>query len=90
MSITTFGVAVAVNARIGILGNISRKLIEAEHERLNEARKAFTKPFESLMAKLKKKNKVMDLTRALFEYLVDLNVPNKLEEHFSEKPGKGD
>lgn len=51
---------------------------------LNEVRRSFIAPFVTLKSKIKSKNRVYDLTRVLFEFLVEMNVPTKLESWIEE------
>lgn len=66
----------------GIRGNRWFKEFEYGNnlDELNNIRIAFIKPFIKLKENIKTKNKVADLTKYLFEYLLELNIPLKLKE----------
>ena len=46
---------------------------------INEIRQKFIEPFIHLKEKIKKKNTVRDLTQYLFEYLMELNLEDKID-----------
>ena len=49
-------------------------------DRINEGRKKFVEPFVRLKGKIKTNNKVLDLTRNIFEFITDLRVEEKLSK----------
>src|SRR5699024_6149569 len=46
---------------------------------INEIREKFVTPFLNLKQKIKKRNTVKDITRYLFEYLLELNLEEKID-----------
>ena len=48
-------------------------------EKVNETRKIIIDPIIKLQDKLKGKNKAKDICKYIYEFLIDINIPNTLE-----------
>ncbi|KNF09410.1 ATP-dependent helicase/deoxyribonuclease subunit B [Gottschalkia purinilytica] len=60
-----------------------------EKEEINEIKNKFIAPFVNLKNKLKSKNKIIDLTRYVFEFLTEMNIENKINDLIETQKLKG-